>query len=369
MNGYATNTRERFVKYDPLYFILSTLLVTSILSGPSLAQTSNDSTACIGILDRVNYNNVRNLSSTQQYDLNIAYLCSAEYEKANSGQRTNIEAGFKALTGSFGQSSSSYTEKQKEMCSGHFGEYWFQRSNLTEQRIAVSEALDTVAKCVSIAQQKKLIISTTISQDNSQIDFVLRWKEGGSLKLKYAGPQPWNAMKCYVNGVVVDKPSDLSTTLAPVTDWVFSCKREMKARTVGGEIVNCFSPFNVVINTDKISDSIPVPGYCDRDYLLNRAAQVDAMVSELSKKISDVQLDQKDTRSQLSSVQVGLGIEQAALRYTFVRYGAECPAGFHRVGMWGVLTFKNWPGGDFGGDGGGFNPDFKWGHPWVCERN
>jgi hypothetical protein len=272
---------------------ISIVISFAVVVGPAVGQEQQ--TACIGILDRVNYNFLKKSSSDQQYALTKANLCSAEYDVATEAQKANIDASYKLFSGAGGASREQIKERQKSECSGHYGEHWYRQANLSEQRIAVTEALDTVSKCIALSQSKNLKISTVISGDNKQIDFVLRWKDGTPLKVHYAGPQPWDDLKCYVNGIGVAGPGDLSASIAPVAEWAFSCKREVTDEDIGGEKVKCMKPFNVVINTDKVSESIPVPRYCDRDYNLSMADKIQQTVDELSGDI-------RSTRSELANL-------------------------------------------------------------------
>jgi DNA-binding FrmR family transcriptional regulator len=341
------------------------------------AVAAQEQAACIGILDRVNYNFLRSSSSDQQYALSKANLCSAEYDKATASQKANIEASYKFFSASGAASADAIRERQKTECESRYGEFWYARANLSEQRVAVIEALDTVSRCIELSQAKKLAIRTTISQDNRQIDVVLRWNDGSPLRVRYAGPQPWNALKCYVAGLEVKSEKDLTATLQPLTEWTFTCIRSATEESISQEKIQCFRPFNISISTDRVSESLAIPRHCETDYLLSRAAKVDAQVKALSSELeqakgalSALQQAHAVTAQVAGSASAAIGAERAAIKHIFAsQHTGGCPAGFTDKGFVGLIMHNDVYAANNMGGGGAFNEGWTWTHPKLCQRN
>jgi hypothetical protein len=323
---------------------------------------------CLGILDRVNYNLLRSSSAQAQQTINKANLCSAEYDRASQSQKANIEVGYKLFTGSASQSADEVKEHQKQMCESKYGEYWYSQSASSEQRVAVIEALQSVDRCIELSRKNKLDISTTISEDNKDVNFVIKWNDTGTLRINYAGPSPWNAAQCYVKGIPVQRASDLSTQLQSVTGWTFSCKRQSKAVTINQETINCVEPMIVSIDTDRVAESIIIPRACDADYLISRAKQVEDKVEKLSKDI-------EESRSKLAALAATTQLfkenndaDRKAVSYIFIKEN-ECPAGWSKIGRSGFLVETGAKAVAFGPGGPYGAGEWTWTHPILCRRN
>lgn len=350
------------------------LIVACFVCQPALSQDRRQA-SCMGILDRINYNYLKKSSMAQQYALNKANFCSAEYDKASEAQKANIEASYELFSASGGMTSDKIREKQKSECNSQYGEFWYNQADASEQRIAVVEALETVNKCIELSISEKLDIETTISQDNGQVDINLKWNEGVPLVVKYAGPQPWNAVPCYINGVEVGSADQLSTTIAPVTEWSFSCRRNVEKKDINGEPVECVSPFNIVINTDKVSTSIPIPRACETDYLLSKAKQVDEAVTTLRNELNKARSDldvlsaAHDVTLRLArEASASIGAERSAVQQIIANSAVGCPAGFTDKGKIGVLMAIDSYQNNLG-EGGIFGGEWRWTHPKLCQRN
>lgn len=242
---------------------------------------------CESILQSANYNQIQTISQTEQYSLQKANFCLAEYDKAASEQKVQIEVSYKLFSGDASGSGSEIKERQKKECDNKYGQYWFNQLGLLNQKIVSDKAMDTVAQCI-IAKNQNLIVNPTFSESESNLSVTLTWKSKGELKFRGIRISSVGTT-CKLEGKDTETP-DLfhNRTIESGTSVTFTCDRTYGSETISGESVQCLPDGLITIDTEITPVTLSLFRRCKTDYLISRAKAVELKMSETNNTVNTI---------------------------------------------------------------------------------
>jgi hypothetical protein len=255
---------------------------------------------CEAIIRSANYNQYQSVSQNQQYSLQKANFCLAEYDKSTSEQRAQIEASYKVFSGSASGSSEQIRERQRTECDSKYGEYWFSQLGLVSQKVVSDKAMDTVAQCVK-AFGSGLRVEPTFSETETALTVALTWTRSSDLPFRGIIRTPSESVKCRLeNRDVGDAGLFNGRVIRPGTSATFSCERTAKIETISGEQVSCLPEALVAIDVLESPVTLNLFRRCNTDYLIGRAKKVEGEVQALRSELAAL-------RSQTSTGQSAIG--------------------------------------------------------------
>lgn len=259
--------------------VLQRTLATAAIG--ALCATIEGQQVCEAILKSANYNQYHSLAQNQQYSLQKANFCLAEYEKASSEQRAQVEASYKLFSGGASGSSAQVSERQKQECDSKYGEYWFNQLGLQSQKVVSDKAMETVARCVE-ALRLGLRVVPTLSEDEKVIIVALTWMAARELPFRGIVRAPDTAVSCYLDGRDTDAAGLFTRrAIKPGASVVFKCERKPTIETISGERVECLPPALIAIDVLESPITLNLFRKCSTDFLLARAREVEASVAAL----------------------------------------------------------------------------------------
>lgn len=257
----------------------------------SVSQCVFAQTLCETIIKSANYNQFQSVAQNQQYSLQKANFCLADYDKASGEQKAQIEASYNLFSGSVSGSQSQIRERQHQECDNKYGEYWFNQLGLINQKVVSDKAMETVAKCIQ-AYIRGLKVEPTLSESEEALSVILTWTNANDLPFRGIIKAPSTNISCKLDGKDTDTPSLFDKrVIKPGTSVTFTCERSPKSEIISGEKVQCLP--SVLIAIDVLENPVTLNLFrrCETDYLVSRADDVDRKVAALSKKYDALKND------------------------------------------------------------------------------
>lgn len=344
-----------------------TVLIAIAACGEALSLNSYAQAVCGEILRSANYNQYQSVSQNQQYSLQKANFCLAEYEKSSSEQKAQIEASYKLFSGGASGSSQQIKERQHQECDSKYGEYWFSQLGLTSQKIVSDKAMDTVSKCLTALSQG-LKVEPTFTENEEALSVSLTWTRSTDLPFKAVVLAPSTSIRCKIDGKYTDAADAfLNRVIKPGTSTTFSCERSPSTEVISGEKIKCLPPALVAIDVLESPVTLNLFRRCETDYLTSRANEVDRKVRQINEQVISIQNGLKTNSDRTIALETSSSRELSALRYTIVPGGSACPSGWSRSGSIGWIMLNKEYDATLG-RGAAHVPDWTWVHPTLCKR-
>jgi len=278
--------------------------ILSFISLLLIIGQADAQSVCESILKSANYNQYQSVAQNQQYSLQKANFCLAEYDKATSEQRAQIEASYKLFSAGAAGSTAQVRERQKQECSNNYGEYWFNQLGLVSQKVVSDKAMDTVAQCIK-ALGSGLRVEPTFSETEDALTVSLTWTRSSDLPFRGIIRSPSDNVICRLDNKETDKPGLFTgRVIKPGTSQTFSCERKTRSETIAGEKVNCLPAALIAIDVLESPVTINLFRRCETDYLASRATQVEAAVQVLRSELGALR-NESGTRSATIENRIG----------------------------------------------------------------
>jgi uncharacterized protein YcfL len=348
-------------------------VIVSITSPYALSAAGD----CASYLQWVNYDVKSTLNQTQQYNLNKANFCSYEYDKATQAQQAQISASYEAFSGNASGSSSNLSEKQKQLCQDHYGEYWFNQLGIQTEKNVSDRAIDAVNHCID-AENLGLKTTFVASGDATAITISGKWGGSAGTAIRGVVRNPAKDIQCITSD---GKSTDSIATswsgkkLMPNDSIVISCTRSYVDDVVNGEKVSCLPDGQVTLDVAGAPYTVNFFRRCKTDFLLSKAKQVDDKVSGLETKLNSLQAtvsaNQQTETSDRQQIGGRVSALEGASRFIFTTTAGNCPQGWKYLArsligaMPADLSAANAAGMDTAAVSiGGYNAV----HPVLCQK-
>lgn len=259
---------------------LTNLFLILVLADGTLTHAQ---AVCESIIRSANYNQAQSVNVDQRYSLQKANFCLSEYDKASQAQRAQIEASYGLFSGGASASASNITERQKAICESHYGEYWFSQLNFTDQKTVSDAAMDTVKACIE-ALAGGLRVEPMLSVNEDSVIISLNWSGFAPLKLNRI-IKGNDSIKCKLDDFDSDDSRAKNLTLNPGTAKAVVCNRTKSAESISGEIVNCYRPTQIAIDSNAKVVPINLFRRCETDYLISKAKAIEVQVKSISDRL------------------------------------------------------------------------------------
>lgn len=256
------------------------------------SSQANAQQICEAIIKAANYNQYRSVSQSQQYALQKANFCLAEYDKASTEQKTQIEAAGKgfgiSLGGGKSEGTQQISERQRQECHGQYGEYWFSQLGTIDQKVVSDKALSTVADCLR-AYAAGLRIEPNFSETERVLSISLNWVRPTPLKVRAIKVAPESVASCkFKKDGATSNATTEEAEILPGGTLTVICERIPQPINISGETVTCYPDGLIVLDTTENPTSINLFRRCDTDFLLSRAKAVDAEIGRLRAQLIEL---------------------------------------------------------------------------------